>query len=54
MLRVVNKHPVADAQRLVSPINAQEDSNLKIPLFICLGETGFADMYPSHSFKRRQ
>ena len=34
-------------ENCVSPINGQTDSNLKNPKVICLGKTGFADMYPS-------
>jgi hypothetical protein len=47
LLRDVNSDRETDSLRVVSPINAQEDSNLKNPLFICLEKTGFADMYRS-------
>jgi hypothetical protein len=54
MLRDVNKRCAIAAQRCVSPINAQDSSNLKIPKFISLEETNFADMYPSHAFGESQ
>jgi hypothetical protein len=47
MLRDVNRIPARSGELCVSPINAQSDSNLKNPKFISLGESGFADMYPS-------
>ena len=54
MLKDVNKQPVTNGRESVSPINAQDSSNLKIPKFISLEETNFADMYPSHAFGESQ
>jgi hypothetical protein len=51
MLRDVNNRCATAARHCVSPINVQDSSNLKNPKFICLEETGFADMYPSHALK---
>ena len=45
MLRDVNKPLAIAEQNCVSPINAQDSSNLKIQKFISLEKTGFADMY---------
>jgi hypothetical protein len=54
MLRDVNKPLAAGGRACVSPINAQDSSNLKIHKFISLEETAFADMYPSHAINERQ
>jgi hypothetical protein len=45
MLRDVNKGWATAGRNCVSPINAQDSSNLKIQKFISLEKTGFADMY---------
>ena len=54
MLRDVNKGWATAGRDCVSPINAQDSSNLKIQKFISLEETGFADMYRSHTFQGTQ